>query len=199
VHLGRFGAGAVDVLVLTSSFAAVLGLFNNAARYVFALARDGVIPAALAHTHPRHHSPHIAAFVLAGLMCLVFAGAVILGLDPLVNVATALAGLGSVGLMALLSMTSLAIPLFFIRRREFSFAACVAPAVGGIVILAAVVLAFANYPALTGVDSAVINHLPYILLALFIGGALQAIWLRGRDRSRFERIGSSRVEGPVEA
>ena len=39
---------AVSLLVLTSSFAAVLGLFNNSARYLYALGRDGVLPRSLA-------------------------------------------------------------------------------------------------------------------------------------------------------
>ncbi|MEP7246948.1 MAG: APC family permease, partial [Gammaproteobacteria bacterium] len=64
VHLGAWGADAVSLLVLTSSFAAVLGLFNSSARYLYALGRDGVLPRALAQTHPRHHSPHIAGLVL---------------------------------------------------------------------------------------------------------------------------------------
>ena len=194
-HLGKAGAAAVNLLVLTSSFAAVLGLFNNSARYVYALARDGVLPAALARTHRRQHSPHVAAFVLAAAMTLVIAGAVILHLDPLVNVATALAGLGSVGLMALLSLTSMVIPVFFLRRGLWSTAGCVAPALGGLVISAATVLAFLNYPALTGVDSGIINHLPYILVALFFGGAAQAIWLRAKRHHLYIRIGSNRVEG----
>ncbi len=194
-HLGRLGVAAVELLVLTSSFAAVLGLFNNSARYLYALARDGVMPRVLASTHHRHHSPHVAALTLAVAMAIVFAAAVIMKLDPLVNVATALAGLGSVGLMALLSLTSLAIPLFFLRRREIGVATCIAPALGGLVILIATLLAFFNYPALTGVDSVVINHLPYVLLVLFLAGMAQAGWLRASRPEHYQRIGSNRVDG----
>lgn len=194
-HLGEPGAWAVSVLVLTSAFAAVLGLFNNSARYLYALARDGVLPAALANTHPRHHSPHVAALVLSAALCLVFAAAVVMRLDPLLNVATALAGLGSVGLMALLGITSVAIPVFFARHRNMSFANSVPPAVGGLVILAATTLAFMNYSALTGVGSAVINHLPYALILLFLGGLGHALWLRANRRDVYTRIGSSHVDG----
>lgn len=193
-HLGDPGAWAVSVLVLTSAFAAVLGLFNNSARYLYALARDGVLPAALASTHPRHRSPHVAGLTLSAGLCLVFAAAVIMRLDPLVNVATALAGLGSVGLMALLGVTAVAIPVFFGRRRIVGFANSVPPAVGGLVILAATTLAFVNYSALTGVDSAIINHLPYALILLFVAGLVHAFWLRAKRHDIYSRIGSSRVD-----
>ncbi|MEP7247775.1 MAG: APC family permease, partial [Gammaproteobacteria bacterium] len=123
--------------------------------------------------------------------------AVLAGLDPLTNVATALVGLGSVGLMALLAITSLTIPIFFARRRMFGFAVTVAPAVGGLIIAAATVLAFLNYSVLTGVDSVVINRLPYLLIALAAFGAGQALWLRRRNPALYLRIAATRIEaGP---
>ncbi len=183
----------MSVLVLTSAFAAVLALFNNSARYLYALARDGALPTILARTHPRHHSPHIAGIVLSVGLVLVFVIAVLMRLDPLVNVATALAGVGSVGLMAMLGLTALAIPVFFARRSIFGVADTLAPALGGLVILVATTIAFLNYSALTGVDSAVINHLPYALILMFSIGVGQALWLRTRQPGRYALIGSTRV------
>ena len=194
-HLGAWGADAVSLLVLTSAFAAALGLFNNSARYLYALGRDGVLPRSLAQTHPRHHSPHIACLVLTTAVLIVIALAALAGLDPLTNVATALVGLGSVGLMALLAITALTIPIYFAKQRMFGLAVTVAPAVGGLVIAAATVLAFLNYSVLTGVDSVVINRLPYGLIALAAFGACQALWLRRKNPALYWRIASTRVEG----
>jgi hypothetical protein len=97
--------------------------------------------------------------------------------------------------MALLGLTALAIPIFFIRRRSLTLANVAAPAVGGLVILAATTLAFLNYSALTGVDSVIINHLPYALIVMFLLGISQATWLRARRPDTFARIGSTRVDG----
>jgi amino acid transporter len=194
LYLGRFGAITFGVLVLTSAFASVLGLFNNATRYLYALARDGALPAALARTHPRHRSPHVAGLVLTLALVLVFVMAVAMRLDPLVNVATALAGVGSVGLMALLGLTSLVIPVFFARSRLLSLGSSFAPAVGGLIIMSATIIAFINYSALTGVDSAVINHMPYALVVLFASGIAQALWLRARRPLIYARIGSTRID-----
>jgi amino acid transporter len=196
-HLGAWGADAVSLLVLTSSFAAVLGLFNSSARYLYALGRDGVLPRAMARTHPRHRSPHIAGLVLTAAIVIVIVLAVLAKLDPLTNVATALVGLGSVGLMALLAITALTIPIFFAKRRMFGLTVTVAPAVGGLVIAAATVMAFLNYSVLTGVDSVVINRLPYLLIALAAFGACQALWLRRKNPALYLRIAATRIDEPA--
>lgn len=193
-YLGRWAGVAFGVLVLTSSFAAALALFNNAARYLFALARDGVLPRTLSKIHRRHRSPHIAALLLAGVLAAVLVASAIAGLDPLVNVTTALVGLGSVGLMALLAVTALAIPVFFLKRGIVGVRTSLAPAIGGIVITVAVCLAFANYSAITGVRSVFVNHLPYLLVIVAAAGAAQARWLRARKPDIYERIGATRVE-----
>ena len=193
-HLGSWAGLAFSVLMLTSSFAAALALFNNAARYLFALSRDGVLPASLARIHSRHQSPYVATLVLAVVLALIVAASALARLDPLVNVTTALVGLGSVGLMALLTVTALAIPLYFLRRGLIGWRSSVAPAIGGSVMGVAVYLAFVNYSAITGVDSAVINHLPYLLAAVAIVGAVQAQWLRVRNPRLYSRIGATRVE-----
>ena len=56
-YAGGWAVDAMRVLVVTSSFAAFLAFHNAAARYMFALARAGALPARLATTHSRHHSP----------------------------------------------------------------------------------------------------------------------------------------------
>jgi amino acid transporter len=193
-YIGSLAAGTLSVLVVTSAFAAVLALFNNATRYLYALARDGVLPHRLAQTHPRHQSPYVASSVLTLLMILVFVSSALARLDPLLNIATALVGVGSVGLMALLATTALAIPVFFARRGSWGLRITLAPAIGGCVIAIATVLAVRNYSAITGVDSAAINNLPFGLLVVGLIGIAQARWLHNRRPAIYEQIGSNRVE-----
>ncbi|CDO36422.1 MULTISPECIES: APC family permease [Novosphingobium] len=194
INLGPMGNHAFSLLVLTSAMAAVLGLFNNTARYVFALARDGMLPSVLARTHPHYSSPHVAAMVLTGVLVLVVILGGATGLDPLLNVSTSLVGLGSVGLMSLLALTSLAIPIYFARRRTFGWAYTVAPTLGGIIIMSATVLAVSNYEVLTGIHSRLINSLPWVLVAVALAGFTQAQWLRKYRPKIYAAIGASRLE-----
>lgn len=193
-YMGDWAADTLSLLVVTSAFAAVLALFNNSTRYLYALARDGVLPRRLAETHPRHQSPYVSSGVLTVLMIVVFASAALARLDPLLNIATALVGVGSVGLMALLATTSLAIPVFFARRGTWGLRITLAPVIGGCMIAIATVLAVRNYSAITGVDSPAINNLPFGLLVVALIGIVQARWLRKQRPEIYRNIGSNRVE-----
>lgn len=41
------------------------------ARYLFTMARDGVLPAAFARVHPKYHTPHVSILALGALMLLL--------------------------------------------------------------------------------------------------------------------------------
>jgi hypothetical protein len=97
-------------------------------------------------------------------------------------------------LMALLAITALAIPFFFLKQRMIGLRTSVAPVLGGAVIAVAVYQACANYSAITGVESVVINRLPYLLLAVAVFGAAQARWLRARKPRIYAQIGATRVD-----
>jgi amino acid transporter len=193
-YLGTWSANSLSVLVVSSAFAASLALFNNSARYVFALARDGVLPKQLARTHSRYESPYVASAVLTLLLIAVLGPCAIAGLDPLTNISTALVGLGSVGLMALLAITSLGIPVYFGRRGIWGFGYTLAPGLGGALIVIATLLAVKNYSALTGVSSPAINRLPIWLVVIAALGICQAVWLFKHKPDVFDQIGSNRVE-----
>src|SRR6195952_5452712 len=55
---------ALQVLIITSSFACAMAFYNTGARYLFSLAREGVLPRQLATTSPRSSVPVRAALVV---------------------------------------------------------------------------------------------------------------------------------------
>ena len=65
---------------------------------------------------------------------------------------------------------------FFLRHRdgETSWATVVAPGVGGLGLLVALVLMICNYGTLTGSDRAWVNSLPWLLPAAGTVGAVMA-------------------------
>lgn len=193
--VGSASTDVLNVLIVTSSFAAVLAFHNAAARYFYALARDGFLPAPLARTHPRWHSPYVAGMVHVTVLALIVAGFAIAGLDPLTNLSTAMTGFGAVGLMSLLAITSLAVLAFFWRRGERGWAVTVAPALATAGLTAATVLALVNYPSLTGSTSDVINNLPWLHLVVIAAGIGVALWMRANRPRRYAAMGTTRVDG----
>src|SRR5688500_3005199 len=60
VVFGPAGAVAMGVAVVLSTFGYLCGMILAIPRALFAFARDGMLPRALAAIHPRYHTPWIA-------------------------------------------------------------------------------------------------------------------------------------------
>tara|TARA_A100001391_G_scaffold119169_3_gene80981 strand:- start:12395 stop:13852 length:1458 start_codon:yes stop_codon:yes gene_type:complete len=198
-HLGEFGRDALNLLTVTSLFAAALGFFNNIARYFFALSRDGLLPKKLGLIHPVHGSPYKACILLATILATIIGLFALAGLDPLLSLTTSLSSMGAVGLEILLAATSLSIPIYFMRRREISFGTVWAPLAAGIIIAIITVLSLANYSALTGTDLTIINILPILFVFLIAAGLLHGNWLRRSRPQIYAQIGATQVEGDLPA
>ena len=63
LFVGHWAWWAMSIFILTSAFACGMAFHNTAARYIYSLAREGVLPSALGGTHDTFKSPHIASIV----------------------------------------------------------------------------------------------------------------------------------------
>ncbi|HET9455425.1 MAG TPA: amino acid permease [Gemmatimonadaceae bacterium] len=61
--MGPFGAALLGAAVVVSTFGYLSGMILAIPRALFAFARDGVLPNALAAVHPRFHTPWVAIIV----------------------------------------------------------------------------------------------------------------------------------------
>ena len=84
VVMGPVGGLLLGVGVILSTFGYLCGMILAIPRALFAFARDGVLPLALANVHPKYHTPWIAIIVQAALS---FALALSSGFEPLVILA----------------------------------------------------------------------------------------------------------------
>ena len=132
-YVGQFATDAMQVLVVTSLFAAFLAFHANTSRYHFALARDGLLPGALGRTHPKYDSPiggSAAQLALTAVVTIAFALA---HQNPYLTMGVALYGVGVIGIVALQSLASFAVIRFFATNPtgESRLATIVAPLLGG--------------------------------------------------------------------
>src|SRR5688572_7278486 len=94
VVMGPWGAAMLGITVVLSTFGDLSGMILAIPRALFAFARDGVLPGALAAVHPRYHTPWIAIIVQS---VIALGLALSSGFEPLVilaNVAVLFAYLG---------------------------------------------------------------------------------------------------------
>lgn len=185
-YLGPVFADIVSILLLTSLFAALLAFHNAIARYLFALGRNGIAPASLGNTHDRHDSPHIASLTQTAAAVLVLGFFALAGADPVLNLFTWLSGLATVSILTLITLTGLAILVFFSRSKvdTRSWNTRIAPTLGLVGVLALTALVLTNFTTLIS-GSATLAAILLSIVALAFGvGVLIALANRSYRTSR---------------
>lgn len=193
-YVSTLWSDGLSVLVVTSMFAGLLSFQNAGARYLFALSRDGVLPQVLARTDAKRGTPAPAIVLFGGAVAAVLGAFALGGLDPLLQLATSMAGLGTVGLIALLTVASVSIAVFFTRRGDRRPTVTVVPLLAAVLLAACTVAGLMNYDALTGSTSPVINDLAWIYVPVVAAGFAFALYVRTRRPAQYAVLGTTRVD-----
>ncbi|MBC8037573.1 MAG: APC family permease [Rhizobiales bacterium] len=199
--VGRWAYEALFILILTSSFACGMAFHNTAARYMYSLGREGVLPNALGSTHKTFRSPHTASLVqtvLAAVWVILYAIFNGTG-DPMgqafLGVYTLFAVLGTGLLLVLQAVVSLAIFRYFQRNGGGNaFTTMVAPLFSLVVQLWLVYLLVGNLATFAG-SSAFANAIPYIGAAIILVGLIWGFVLRSSKPEAYRNIGHMVNEG----
>ncbi|MBK0422086.1 APC family permease [Leucobacter sp. CSA2] len=194
---GSLTRDVMQVLLITSLFACVLSFHNIVARYQFALARIGSMPAALGRVHPKHASPARSSFVQSITATILVIMFVIIGLDPLVQVFGFMAGVATVGMVLMMLLTTIAVLVFFSRHpklRSNVFKTLIIPALAVVALGIAAWLVLSNFTMVTSGSAAVSTVLAIVPgVALAIGAIVNR-----KDGGRTVDINLDRVDAARE-
>lgn len=190
--LGPTAVQIVDLLIVTSIFAAVLAFHNTLARYLFALGRQSLIWPALGRTHHLRQSPHNACAVQAlsaAALIVVFAAA---GAEPYTGMYVWATGVGAICIIVLQAVASVAVFGFFRRnavdRRPWN--TLIAPGLSVLALTSLAVLALSNFSLLVGDPGPIaITALAALPVAAILAGFIRAAWLRRHRPEQYARIG----------
>ncbi|MGK5680517.1 APC family permease [Actinoplanes sp. URMC 104] len=190
VTLGR-------LMLLTGLFAALLALHHTIARYLFALGRERVLPAGLGRTSRRTRAPRAASWTQSAVAALLLAAAAAGGVadPPLTGRRLVIAG--GLGVLVLLTATSVAALLHLNRvpDGEGAWVRFTAPALSTVALGALTFLAFRDLHELFGVpgSSPLRWIVPTAAAAVAALGVLHALVLRGVRPVTYAGIGQGGV------
>jgi len=169
------------VLVIAGLLASMVGIHLGISRYVVALARDRLLPRGLASLHPRHKVPQRASAAAIAVAAAITAAFGAVGGDPLRTFFASLSGLIIIGTLATWVATSLAFIVYFRRTADPRWwQTFVLPVVALVSMSACLYLALTRYHLVTGVETAWINELPWVLVPAIVLGAGVMLYLRAR-------------------
>ncbi len=197
------------VLLVIGSFACAMAFHNAAARYIYAMAREGAVGwmrNTIGKVNAKHGSPAMASFVQTGitvvLLCLLFllftdvkvadeAGALVSTPDlvPYVNVYGVLALIGTAMVLIVQTITSVAVVWYFWVKKVHQgnvLTTLVAPIIGALGMLYALYLLWSNRQFAAGLaaDSMVFQLMPYYIVGLLVARLrLRAVRERPSRRS----------------
>jgi amino acid transporter len=194
-YLGKTAVDVAAVLLVGSVFASMIAVQNMLSRYLYSLGRDGVLPARLGSSHPKHRSPHLASVtVTVG----IFAGTVPLAFvddDPMVLYGK-VAGVGSYAITVLMLLASIAVVIFFRRRAVPDtpvWKTKIVPVLSAIGLAGVVYLATTNFDTLSGITGATGFMLMLLTFAVVAFGMGLAAYFRSARPHIYERIGRKRL------
>lgn len=162
---------AMQILVVTSFIAMLLGLSNMFSRYLFALGRAGALPAKLSSVS-KSGAPSFAGLVNAVAVLAVITAFLLAGADPITTVFSWFVALGTAGFITILLLTSAAIVVFFARNhiRDNLWVTVIAPSLSFLAFNVIGYLTLDNYDALLGGTGGIAKWLLLGIPLLFVAG-----------------------------
>lgn len=179
----------IQVLLVTSFFACVLSFHNVITRYQFTLAAKGLLPRAIAEVDEKHLTPSRSSLAFTAFSLTAMVAVAVVGWDPIAQIYMWFSGASTLGLIALMAMTSLAVIMFFLTKapRPSMWQAVIAPGLAFIGLIVIMVLVIKNFALLVGGTTNAIVLGSIIALTFALGIAI-AERLKRTHPDRYEAL-----------
>lgn len=184
-YLGSWAVKVLEVLVVSSWFASILAFHNATSRYLAAMGRDGLLPAAVGRMHPKIGAPVNASvahtvFTVAAVLMIV-----VLGADPYLDLYVLGSTPAVVGIPLLELLASVAILAFFrrARRGHSAWTVLVAPAVASVALAVVVSVIVSQTSLFTGRTGWINVALSGSVFVALVVGTLRGVGMPSRSGS----------------
>lgn len=185
-----------SLLLITSIFAAQLSFHQTVARYIFAMARDRILPRALAQVRIDQHAgvPVAGSAVQSVIGVVAILWFAFTGLDPVAHMFTLVSIVAAIGITALLSVASLAALMHYRSGRaanEPALIRTVTPlmAMVGMGLICGTIIA--NLGAISGATST--TWMPLVVAGAAVVGAGVGLRLRSQP-DVYDALGAGESE-----
>jgi amino acid transporter len=188
-YLGTVMTDIVRILLVSSVFACVLSFHNVVARYQFNLANGKLLPGSLGAVHTRHRAPSRSSVVVTVMSVVVLAVLLLLRLDPVTEIYTWFSGAATLGIIALMALTSVAVIAFHRRHHADTplWSSVIAPVLSLAGLGFVLYLIVRNFDLLVGSKVAAVSILVALAASFAVGAVVTAV-IRARRPERYAAL-----------
>jgi len=186
---GETMSDIAGILLCISMLATYIAIHAAATRYIFALAREGLLPNFLARFDIVRNVPIGATFfmTLTTVLSLVFIAS--FQTDPYTAMIPVLIGMGTLGIIALQAAASIAILFYVLKRKdEAGLSVLLSSLVAAVGLSMALGSVSTNFTLLSMVDTSFVKWLPVIYPATLMTGFLFGLWLRQAQPHKYNQL-----------
>jgi amino acid transporter len=198
-NLGGWAVVLFQFLLMTGALADAMAFHNCASRYIYAIAREDLVPGmsrTIGATHRKHGSPYVAGFLQVAIAGVITFWVFLTGRDPYTQLYGLMAILGTTALLIVQVLAAVACIVYFHfhKRRPDDgnwFRTFTAPLIGGLGMAYAVFLLLdnANFVAGSAANDIVFKLIPWIVGVVGIGGLVFAVVVKRFFPERYDIIG----------
>lgn len=116
--IGDWAVALFQWLLISGSFACGMAFHNDAARYLYAMGREGLFNRNLGRTHPVHGSPHIASFTQTAIATILVFLFWVFGQDPYGSLYVLLVITGALAILIVQTLCAFAVIGYFINNHQ---------------------------------------------------------------------------------
>nr|WP_063570975.1 APC family permease [Luteibacter rhizovicinus] len=186
---GQTASDIAGLLLCTSVLATYIAIHAAASRYVFALAREGLLPRMLARFDEIRNVPVAATLCMSAATVVCLAGIASTRTDPYAAIIPVLIGMGTLGIIALQAVAAIAI-VFYVarRRREAGPVVLISSVCAAIGLSVALTTVCVNFTLLSTVNTPFVAWLPALYLVTLAAGLGFSVWLRQARPAQYAQL-----------
>lgn len=190
-YLGQWVVLVINVLLITSLFAASQSFHNTIARYFYVMARDGIFFRQLAKRHAVKGTPVIAGVCETISMGVFFLILVALGSDPMADIFAWGSILATMAILLLQVLVSWAVVAYFqthseIRQPRWKVLWC--PLAASACMLATFITVLFNLHDVSGMQTNWVYLIPVVVIAAAVAGYVYAVLLGKWKPKTFQQL-----------
>lgn len=190
-HLGQWSIQLMSLLLITSLFAATQAFHNSLARYLFTMSRDGLVWSKMASIHPKNNTPYISSIVQGVFIITILSLAAYAAMDPMMGVFAWGSVIASMSILVLQIGVSVAVVNFFRKNKQLKaplWSTLLAPLVAIAGMSTILVLVLQNLGTLSGIDSPIIQLVPWFVFGCAIFGVIWAQMIQVLNPAKFVKL-----------